>query len=223
MSTCVIQSAYNGVETIAVSTICTNIIKSKSLYQPLIPLHVGTVEFMQGVFNELGIKVQELGYPDELKPFYKRDIVYNGFQKNRFIKPYDCKRFDVFIRTDTDVLGYGNVLSWWSQEVVTFLQEYRVYCNGDNIMGMGRYDDLDDPDLDETEIRAFVEQVISTWKDRPIAYAIDIGIIAGRGMAVVELTDAWGMGLYKPMNMTQYYHMLLSRWDELVNDKRLIS
>lgn len=171
MNTCVIQSAYNGVETIVVSTVCTNIIKSSGLYRPLIPLHVGTVEFMQGVFKEIGIKVQELGYPDELTPFYNRDIVYNGFKKNRFIKPYDCKMFEVFIQTDTDVLGYGRVLSWWSQEIVTFLQEYRVYCVHDKIVGMGRYDDLDDPDLDETEIREFVEKVISAWKDRPSAYA----------------------------------------------------
>jgi hypothetical protein len=166
----VIQPGYNGVETIALLD-CQTIRKEFH-----VPLHVGTVEYMQGVFDRLGVDVKPLEYPESLIPFYNR----------------------------------------YAQEIVVFDQEYRVYCIGDKIVGHGRYDSNDSDDLDIVEVYQFCEQVMKAWTAKPAAYAIDVGRIVDRGLSIVELTDAWAIGLYKPMSFEMYSKMLQVRWNQIM-------
>src|SRR5207253_137307 len=52
-------------------------------------------------------------------------------------------------------------------------------------------------EIEAQEAKAFANQVLADRKvDIPSALALDIGIIEGRGWAVVESNAAWGSGIY---------------------------
>jgi ATP-grasp domain, R2K clade family 3 len=108
---------------------------------------------------------------------------------------------------------------FFEQEVVEFQQEYRVYILRGLIVGCGRYDDLDLPDVEQAELNSLACNIMAAWKDAPVAYAIDLGIIKDRGLSLVEITDAWAIGWYKPFDRKLYAEMLKARWDEIVGNK----
>ena len=50
---------------------------------------------------------------------------------------------------------------------------------------------------DDAELRAFVERILADVRvPLPRAVVMDVGVIRGRGWAVVELNAAWGSGIY---------------------------
>lgn len=50
---------------------------------------------------------------------------------------------------------------------------------------------------EQAELRAFVEPLLADPRVAlPRAAVLDVGVIAGRGWAVVEQNAAWGAGLY---------------------------
>ena len=52
-------------------------------------------------------------------------------------------------------------------------------------------------DDEPAEVTAFVNRVLTDERvDLPRTAVLDVGVIAGRGWAVVEQNSAWGSGLY---------------------------
>jgi hypothetical protein len=209
ISAAIVQPGYPGIE----GLVDARVIERKDF---CIPLHVGTVKHMLGVFERLGISVPPLGYPACLNGFYRRAVNRHFIDSPKiFVKPYWCKSFDPYVKTPEEIEPPS--ARRWVQEYVEFDQEYRVYCIGSEIISIARYDPNESNDLDEKSIRQFCYTVIREWTSRPAAYAIDVGWIKGRGLAIVELTDAWAIGRYKPMTMPDYTRMLQVRWDELMS------
>ena len=211
----VIQPGYKGLEQIAFLD------DNKKIAEHYLPLHVGSVEYIRNVWKEYNIEQPEPNnHPIPLRKFMNRDIYYtHGAYKpkpGRFIKPHWQKAFDAFISTDNCPVIYSQ---FFDQEVVEFQQEYRVYILRGLIVGCGRYDDLDLPDVEQAELNAMACNIMAEWKDATVAYAIDLGVIKERGLSLVEITDAWSVGWFKPMDRKLYAEMLKARWDEIVGNK----
>ena len=218
------QPGYSGLETVP-------FIGQTRPHDAYLPLHVGSVEYIRAVWEKFGvIEPAPLGYPIELNPYYNRNIsIIRRYGKRdyttqpKFVKPLFPKVFEPEIVKQEVYNPYQSngktARDWIEQEVVEFDQEYRVYCVKNVIVGYGRYDPNESEDLKAVEVFAFVENVIKDWKtNKPIAYAIDVGVIKGRGLSIVELTDAWAIGLYKPCPLSAYAEMLRLRWDQIVKN-----
>ena len=218
MRTVNIQPGYQGTEGILVAA-ASEVVFHHQLH---IPLHVGSVEYLTRLFERLDVRFTNYSLVEELYKFYKRRIDHKKGRfpwPGNFIKPWRYKQYEPFIAT-----GDEYVSEYVSQEPVKFDQEYRVYVIGFEIVGMARYDDGDSADLDELEVRRFCTDVIQTWADagtKPAAFCIDVGRIEDRGLAIVEITDAWACGLYKGVCPKAYTRMLQVRWDELMKQAGL--
>ena len=209
----IIQPGYQGLEQIA---FIDDYVKKTDSY---LPLHVGSVEYIRNVWQAFGIdEPKPLGYPKILEKYFNREIREQAIILNdkKFIKPYWPKKFDTYISTGITTC----FIPGWAieQEIVEFAQEYRVYCIGNTIVGHGRYDSLELDDLDIVDVYEFTKCIMNDWTDKPCAYAIDVGIIVGKGLSLVELTDAWSLGHYKPMSFEHYGKMLKLRWNEIVEN-----
>ena len=213
----IIQPGYQGLEQIA---FVDDYIKKTDSY---LPLHMGSVEYIRNVWQAFDIdEPRPLGYPPELKQYFNRKIEHQyhcGWIKgDLFVKPYYPKKFDTFITYGEGEFASYPIEQRFEQEIVEFAQEYRVYCIGNTIVGHGRYDPLELDDLDIVDVYEFTKCIMNDWTDKPCAYAIDVGIIVGKGLSLVELTDAWAIGWYKPMSLEQYSKMLKLRWNEIVEN-----
>ena len=213
----IIQPGYKGLEQIA---FLDDIVKKADSY---LPLHMGSVEYIRNVWQAFDIdEPRPLGYPEQLKKYFNRKIehqLHSGWIKgNLFVKPYWPKTFEIYVTKPEGEFAPYPIVQRFEQEVVEFEQEYRVYCIDNVIVGHGRYDSLELDDLDIVDVYEFVKCIMNDWTDKPCAYAIDVGIIAGKGLSLVELTDAWALGHYKPMSFEHYGKMLKLRWNEIVEN-----
>lgn len=182
---------------------------------------VGSVEFVRAAMQVAGIaEPSNLSYPSSLRPFLRRPVTLvkvADLSFPAFVKPTVTKLFTgVVARNVSDLPDHVPLtLEVWESPIVSFTAEYRVYVNRGHIIGIGRYDDLDttaSPSLDE------VHAMIAAFDSAPIAYSIDVGIDADGRTTLVEVNDAWALGLYaNAMHPVTYVNMLISRWRELCN------
>lgn len=99
----------------------------------------------------------------------------------------------------------------WVSEPVQWIQEYRYYVMDSKIIGHARYDQDDADTAIEPDIN-IVEQCIA---DLAIThpYALDMGILSSGETAIVEVNDAWSIGLYAgAMTPQDYVRFLSARW-----------
>jgi hypothetical protein len=196
-------------------------------------LAVGSVEFVREAMRLADIAEPEnLSYPDELTDFLRRDVreVRAGQVLGRhFVKPRKTKAFTGFVfdtMQDPDTLppdvrpDYAAFMALpadtpvWISEPVIFLSEWRYYVKDGVIIGRARYD-LDGaesvPQPDEAEILSAIK---AFGAKHP--YAIDFGVLEGGDTALVEVNDAWAIGLYgHALTQRQYLEFLRERWDGL--------
>jgi hypothetical protein len=188
---------------------------------------VGSVEFVKEYCDHVGIRLptESLTYLDEIQPFIKRAIrkgIFKEAKDNEFVKPVAVKTFTGDIKSDVkDVLDDTPV---WISEQVRFESEFRFYILTDvirsRVTGWSRYDDLDctNPDPDPEFVFSIAEEVRKNTG--PNAFSIDIGWRPDlKCYDVVELNDAWSLGLYNntdpqscPPSAEDYAEMLISRW-----------
>jgi hypothetical protein len=125
----------------------------------------------------------------------------------QFIKPPNDKSFPAQIYLgselpaeypdETPVL-VSDVVEW-EKEFRCFvldreLRTYSVYCRGGELQGENDFAQSQD---EEEALEEFMGQLLDDPRvDLPKATVIDVGVIAGRGWAVVELNGAWGAGIY---------------------------
>lgn len=105
----------------------------------------------------------------------------------------------------------------WHSDRVNFLHEWRVYVLDGQVLGDAQYDQgKQDAELSAEE-RGYVAAMIETWgDDAPIAYALDVGRLADGAFALVEVTDAWGIGYYGNGSCAprDYARWLEKRWSQ---------
>ena len=173
--------------------------------------------FAHAVAKKLSLKLLE---PEEdwlVKlsfQYRKRDVRFATFGDARrlmepaFVKPPNEKLFQpkVFASGQQLPAGYDDSMKVLIAEPVSFEVEYRCFVLDRQIRTMSPYlrhgqlaklDDFAAPDHELAEASIFAQQLLADDAvPLPRAVALDIGFIADRGWAVVELNAAWGSGIY---------------------------
>lgn len=200
-------------------------------------LPVGSVEFVRAALKVGGHKEPEpMGFPSALRQFYCRRIEQVSVAEARvqrcFVKPVQTKLFTGFVHQsdgaqydehDQEQLDVFNNLPEktpvWVSDIVTWQSEYRYYVDGIKVLGWARYDQNESNDV-PTPSLAFVQSVVKTLRKRH-PYALDVGVLAGGQSAVVEINDAWALGLYQgALTPERYLRFLADRWSSM-SEKRI--
>lgn len=198
---------------------------------------VGSVQFVRRAMELAGITEPEnLSYPPGCEPYTKRKIWASTAGEalimigKRFIKSFETKVFTGFVLdSDAGALGLNthdqiqyNALCGlmsdapvWVSEPVQWVSEYRYYVMDSRIIGYARYDQDEIEAVPEPDI-GVVHQCIADLAI-PHPYALDMGVLASGDTAVVEVNDAWAIGLYGgAMKPHDYVRFLATRWSSLL-------
>lgn len=205
----------------------------KDLYLPLNKLAlengampVGSVEFCREAFTIAGLREPRSNqYPIELTPLFKRMIwsstVYNFLANpSGFVKPVQTKAFIGFIVGDGSIYAYDGMeairsmdpldVLYCSEVIEDIRSEYRIYVQKHRVIGVGRYDDSNTPDLFPTDEELNeIESLIAGTDLHTLT--IDVGRLADGSLVLIECNQAWAIGLYLPsLTPAQYFSFLKS-------------
>lgn len=193
---------------------------------------IGTVEATTAFFEACGIKTPEyLGYPKELTLYLNRyyEITTLGDLKNEqfpyFAKPF--KGVKLFTGSLVENKNQLNILkNYMNKDVipdetevylfgaVDFVSEYRCFVHKGQFKGMKHY--LGDFKIfPDTNI---VESIIKDYKNPPVSYTIDVGVLKDGSTVLVEINDFWAIGSYG-FNGRDYVRMLIDRMMEIKRSK----
>lgn len=140
-----------------------------------------------------------------------------------FIKPLEGqKAFTGYVvRAFKDLIPtakFDNDYPILCSEVVHFLSEYRFFVlNQDvrKVLNMSHY--AGNPLIMPNP--ATVQAAIEDFTDAPVAYSIDMGVIADEGerkTVLIEVNDAFALGCYGLQGL-YYANMIEARWDQMVH------
>lgn len=196
---------------------------------------VGSVEFVTAYMRLEGMRLPDpLSYPPGCEPFLARDIqtqtvrsvllskravfvkpvqtkLFNGFVYSASASPalcteHDREQIEALLRLDGDIPVYvSDVMDLWS--------EWRYYVQGGRVIGRSRYDaGADDaPEPDEDTVMACIDAM---GIQHP--FALDMGVTCEGSTVLIEVNDAWAIGLYRgAMKPQAYLGFLCARWDSL--------
>lgn len=191
----------------------------------------GDIDVMFHAMKKLGIEYSYNDYPESLKPYLhrkvwedelgniRREIFTEGYLKNPiFIKPKDkLKRFTGFVLETVEDLanckGAGNQTKVWCSEPVVFIDEFRCYLKKDTKPVIGCYKE-DFNESNRIKVQQFLNSLI-LGREFPVAFALDLGILSTGEVTLVEMNDAFSLGLYKGCTLSFYAKCLIERWNEL--------
>lgn len=191
----------------------------------------GDIDVMFHAMKMLGIEYSYNDYPESLKPYLhrkvwedelgniRREIFAEGYLKNPiFIKPKDkLKRFTGFVLETVDDLanckGAGNQTKVWCSEPVVFIDEFRCYFKRGAKPVIGCYKE-DFNESNRIKVQQFLNSLI-LGREFPDAFALDLGILSTGEVTLVEMNDAFSLGLYKGCIPSFYAKCLIERWNEL--------
>jgi len=184
----------------------------------------GYIGDIKTAIHKLGLPQPEpLDYPDELKPFYGRNIWKGTLDDTRkwplsrgpvFVKPVEQKLFTGFVWHGTGknrltVATIDDDTSVFMSEVVEFIAEFRCYILDGKILDVKRYKGS----YSVGPAQNIVEGAVAAFKG-PRAFAIDFGVTADGKTLVVEVNDGFALGNYG-LHAIGYARMLEARWEEL--------
>lgn len=183
-------------------------------------LPIGTVEFLRPAIQK---DYTWNCYPTELKQFMYRDIKTQRKDeidktKHQFIKPVTTKLFTGFVLGENyeEELKFNSLPNdtlVYTSDVVDFHTEYRFYINRKRIIGGDWYIAKDDTPMSYN--LSILKSMISLYENNN-CYALDVGVFVDGTMCVVEVNDAWAIGLYnKCLNPEIYLNWLWSRWQQI--------
>lgn len=191
----------------------------------------GDIDVMFHAMKRLGIEYSYNDYPEPLKPYLhrkvwedelgniRREIFAEGYLKNPiFIKPKDkLKRFTGFVLETVEDLanckGAGNQTKVWCSEPVVFIDEFRCYFKKGAKPEVGCCKE-DFNESNKIKVQQFLNSLI-LGREFPDAFALDLGILSTGEVTLVEMNDAFSLGLYKGCPPDFYAKCLIERWNEL--------
>ncbi|CAN7781753.1 ATP-grasp domain-containing protein [Variovorax sp. LjRoot175] len=213
-------------------------------------LPVGTVEFVRAAMGVRGVPEPDaMGYrpvADFLRREIRAGVLYElkAIEEPIFVKPVATKSFSGFVydpRAGAEHTEYQaeqlaaiaklkTSTRVWLSEVVEFVCEWRYYVDAaGRILARARYDADGADDAPEPTAEVVQNAINSTVlyleaRGNAHPFAVDVGVLANGRTAVVELTDAWAIGLYghartaagtawKPQD---YIEFLQQRWRSIV-------
>ncbi len=148
-------------------------------------------------FLKRKISVLELGNIESIK-------------ENCFIKPALGKSFEAAVRSGhqlvaqvahlpPDLLIHASETVEWEAEYRCFVKDHKVLTLSPYRRGDVRFSSYTSPLMgprqESEEASAFADSVLHSVPC-PRAFVLDVGIIHGRGWAVVEPNECWGAGIY---------------------------
>jgi|SRR5579884_307139 len=179
------------------------------------------VPYLEGLFGptlaeQLGLRLSEppVDWLPRLPEAYRqRRVALATLREARsltapaFVKPPNDKSFPARVYVGSELPeGYDEDTPVLVAEVVNWEKEFRCFVLDREPRTLSVYLRGGEPqreqgfaasDAELAEADAFVRAVLSDMQvDLPRAAVLDVGVIAGRGWAVVEQNAAWGSGLY---------------------------
>ena len=213
-------------------------------------LPVGTVEFVRAVMGIRGVPEPDgMGYgpiADFLRREVREGVLYElkAAEGPVFVKPVATKTFSGFVydprpgakQSEYQLEQLKAIASLktstrvWLSEVVEFACEWRYYVDAaGHILAKARYDadgDDDAPEPTAEVVQSAIDSTVTYLESRGNAhpFAIDVGVLTNGRTAVVELSDAWALGLYghartpggTDWKAEDYVDFLLQRWRSIV-------
>lgn len=177
--------------------------------------------------KQLGVEYGAIDYPFELAGYRLRNIWKSSLKRIRqqiesegeiapiFIKPaHKVKRFTGRVVSTCDDLAslshIGGNLELHCSEPVQWVSEYRVPVIHGKIQGYFWYDGDKSIAVDKAD----VEEMVDKFTMAPWAYCLDVGVLDSGDTALVEMNDAFSIGMYEGMEKC-YPDLLTTRWEEL--------
>lgn len=184
---------------------------------------VGTVEFCRAWMERGGIREPDpLDFPVSLRRFLGRNVErlenYAAAPLGAWVKPVRTKAWDAHVKA-AGTPPEGEV---WASGPLRLIAEWRVYVLNGRALGLGRYDDGEDDDLEFCQqTLADMLSAFSGSGEAPRAYALDIALTHDSKTVLIEATDAWAIGYYKgSCSPTHYAELLASRWREIAGNTK---
>jgi hypothetical protein len=204
-----------------------------SVELPLSPSEpvIGSVECVSAALAQLGAAVPEPDYyPACLQHHLHRQVARTtaGDVRARllagetlFAKSHAWKRLTGCVLCPSDVDSLSALPAdepLWVSEPVEFLAEFRAYALGDRVLGVCQYGEGEDVVL-TPEQRALIDAALAHLVQAcpRAAYVVDWGLLADGRLALVEVGDAWAVGLYAGLAAQAYAECLLARWREMAH------
>ena len=206
-------------------------------------LPVGSVEYLRASMRAAGLVEPEWSYyPAQLEWLLRRKVQRTsaGLVIGRqFVKPVKTKLWNGFVfdsmkdpvlLDEHDREQYDAFMSAaaeeqvWISEPMRFLCEWRYYVCKGQLVGAARYDpdgEENAPVPDKTAVRKALRCLVES-SGSDLTCALDVGVMDGGETALVEVTDAWALGLYSGAMTTKVYlEMLAARWKQIVRGENL--
>jgi hypothetical protein len=173
---------------------------------------VGSVEFVTKYCQIHNIPLPDnISYPIQLVSYLGRKIRQGSFGSallHEFVKPKSTKTFTGGIKHIIPE-QVDDLEPVWIADPVEFTSEFRFYIIDKEIVGYSQYDDGTEAQPDTT----IVEEMVQQYKDQPIGYSIDIGVVDSKTQ-LIECNDGWSLGFYPWGTMTEskYIELITKRW-----------
>ena len=187
----------------------------------------GNIDTMLTAIKKLKIHYEHDDYPECLHKYLHRKIWESSireikielFDKNFinpvFIKPKDrIKKFTGFVIKSIDDLAKlnlgGDNTKIICSDPVVFVSEYRCPVINGEIKDFCFYSGDSNTSID----KAVVQEMVKDFVNSPKAYCIDVGVLNTGETALIEVNDAFSVGIYS-MSKELYANLLMTRWNEL--------
>lgn len=198
---------------------------------------VGSVEFVRESMRLAGlVEPQNLSYTNGTQLYLHRMVSKRNAGEvigQVFVKPVETKLFNGFVfdtmqdrsqYSEHDQAQYDAFMTLAASEKVfvsdpvQWESEWRYYVANNQIIGQARYDQT------ECEVAPVpdVSKVESCIKDLALGhpYALDFGVLSSGETALVEVNDAWAIGLYgHALPPCTYLAFLQERWAQIYGQK----
>lgn len=224
-----IQNAIDGAEYIGYDIAgftLEDILSYKMDTRAYLTPFVGSIDGMTMLFKNMKRYPDPIDFPEEIisSGLLNREVkntslnqaiaLFKESGKPVFIKPYQTKLFDGILISEEQHLnylrGYENP-SVWVCDQIDILSEHRAYIHKGKMVYCCNYsgDFRINPDY------SYIDELISVYKNAPVAYTIDVAILKDGSMTVVEFNDFWAIGSYG-MKCWDYAQMLIDRYFQIV-------
>jgi hypothetical protein len=188
---------------------------------------IGSYDAMTALFKKLNKYPKPIDFPESIinSGLLNRDVIrftleeaikwFKLTNKPLFIKPVQTKLFDgILVSNEQDLnyfRGYENPQVWVSNKI-DIISEHRAYIHNANLVYCCNYagDFRISPSYD------YIDRLIENYDNQPIAYNIDVAVLANGDNVVVEFGDFWSNGSYG-LYCIDYAKMLLERYFEIIS------
>lgn len=175
------------------------------------PLNVPEV-----LFPFAGRDIMNIRTDEDLKQLYKFDDV---FAKSMSVIKHPDNGWKYNPNTEMSKLlnldNYDNCIGFQVSTYVEFLSEWRVFVFNGKILDCKNYlgDFFTYPNPNT------ITNMVREYKDAPVAYTLDVGVIPGGETVVIECHRFFSCGLYGFNDFYHYPFMLSQEWFEMKNYK----